>query len=213
MKIKNAYNLWAENYDNVENEIRDLDSRIVDEIINDGIIGKVSFKKIIEIGCGTGKNTDKFAKKSEKVFAIDFSPEMLKIAKAKINAENVEFMESDITKKWLFENECIDFISCNLTLEHIQDLDFIFSEVFRTLINKGKFFVCELHPFRQYSGVKANFQKENIKIEIKCFTHHLSEYWKVSRKYGFKCLKLEEWFLDKSESEIPRLISFLFEKN
>ena len=207
MKTKKAYDLWAKNYDFVDNKTRDLDSEVVDEIIN-----KVSFRKVLEIGCGTGKNTDKFASKAKKVFAVDFSPEMLKIAKAKIKADNVEFVETDITKKWSFEKESIDFISCNLTLEHVQDIDFIFSETNRTLIKNGKFFVCELHPFQQYIGKNANFQNENKTIEIKCFTHHLSEYWMVSKKYGFRCLEFDEWFLDQKESEMPRLISFLFEK-
>jgi len=37
-------------------------------------------------------------------------------------------------------------------LEHVENLNFVFSESARVLDRAGKFFICELHPFRQYLG-------------------------------------------------------------
>ena len=36
---------------------------------------------------------------------------------------------------------------------------FIFSEASRVLADAGRFFICELHPFRHYQGCQANFQR------------------------------------------------------
>ena len=40
---------------------------------------------------------------------------------------------ADITREWPIENNVIDLVTCNLILEHIENLDFIFSEANRCL--------------------------------------------------------------------------------
>lgn len=55
----------------------------------------------------------------------------------------------------------MNLVICNLVLEHIENLSFIFSEASRVLIPDGHFFVCELHSFRQHQGTQANFQFNN----------------------------------------------------
>ena len=76
----------------------------------------------------------------------------------------------------------------------------------------GKFFICELHPFKQYTGSKAKFENKNGILELEVFTHHISEYVNCAIKNGFKLLELEEWFDDEDKTAFPRLISFVFEK-
>ncbi len=48
-------------------------------------------------------------------------------------------------------------------LEHIQNLDFIFSEAVNKLISGGKYYICEIHPFKQYTGTKASYESGNNK--------------------------------------------------
>jgi ubiquinone/menaquinone biosynthesis C-methylase UbiE len=207
MSIENAYNSWAEQYDTNLNKTRDLDQKTTIKILS-----KYDFKTVLELGCGTGKNTEWLCKKANRVLAMDFSAEMLKKAQTKIISNNVQFLKADLNKKWSIENDFANLITINLTLEHINNLDFVFEQAHQKLQNNGLFFICELHPFKQYSGSKARFETENGIEKLEVFTHHISDYLIAAKTQNFKLIALNEWFDDDDTTEIPRLISFVFKK-
>jgi malonyl-CoA O-methyltransferase len=103
-------------------------------------------------------------------------------------------------------------VVCNLVLEHIENLPFIFSEACRCLVEGDRFFICELHPFRQYQGTKARFQKDQNKIEIQAFVHHISDFLAAAENKGLKLKQFREWWHEVDQGKPPRLVSFLFEK-
>lgn len=207
MNIQSAYNNWSESYDEDLNLTRDLDAHIVrNEFANS------KFDSILEVGCGTGKNTIFFSEIADKVYAIDFSEGMIKKAKEKIKSHYVYFKLADITRKWPIENNTIDLVTCNLILEHIENLDFIFSEANRCLKERGKFFINELHPFRQYDGKKATFVNDGKTTEIDAFIHHVSDFINDANKNGFKLLKLNELWHELDKNKLPRILSLLFIK-
>jgi ubiquinone/menaquinone biosynthesis C-methylase UbiE len=207
MSIQKAYNDWSETYDTDENLTRDLDQRVTRETLAD-----LHFTSILEIGCGTGKNTSFLAKIGQNVHAVDFSPGMIEKAKEKVQAENVRFSMIDITQKWIFENQSFDLIVCNLVLEHIEDLSFVFSEAARVLKEKGRFLINELHPFKQYEGRKARFYRDEETIEVDGFVHHISDFFNAARINGLTLVKLNEYWHEKDQNKPPRLVSFIFEK-
>ncbi|MFZ1517367.1 MAG: hypothetical protein WAU11_01250 [Ignavibacteriaceae bacterium] len=67
MNIRSAYNTWANNYDEDKNLTRDLDAEIVRKEFSNQ-----KFDSILEVGCGTGKNTIFFESISDHLTAIDF---------------------------------------------------------------------------------------------------------------------------------------------
>lgn len=207
MSIEKSYNSWAEYYDTNKNKTRDLDKKATIKTLS-----KYSFNIVLELGCGTGKNTIWLLEKAQKIIALDFSEEMLNKATKKIENPKVTFKKADITKTWEIENEIADLITTNLILEHIEDLDFIFKQAFSKLKPNGLFFICELHPFKQYTGTKARFETENGIEELEVYTHNISEFTSIAFKNGFKLLELNEWFDDLNEYKIPRLVSFVFQK-
>ena len=129
-----------------------------------------------------------------------------------MKAENVRFSVADLTQKWPCEDQDYDLIVCNLVLEHIEDLSFIFLEASRVLVAGGKFLVNELHPFRQYEGKKAVFQGGEGVTEIPAFVHHISDFLNAASKNGFTLLKLDERWHTEDLNKPPRIISFMFEK-
>ena len=205
MITRDAYNSWAKTYDTVINKTRDLEAEAIRSVL-----GNSTFNRILEIGCGTGKNTIWLAGRSTHLSAIDFSGEMLQIAQQKITSGNVHFQQFDITKKWMFNK--VDLITCSLVLEHIKDISFIFQQAASILDANGKFYICELHPYRQLQGSRARFEKEGNVTELEYFIHHISDYFETSKQNGFACGDLQEWFDDNDKSQPPRLISFLFRK-
>lgn len=207
MSIKIAYNNWAEQYDTNENKTRDLDKKATIKTLS-----KIEFENVLELGCGTGKNTEWLVKKAKFIIGLDFSEEMLNKAKLKIKTDMVRFQRADLTKTWEIEDNFADLITCSLTLEHIRDLDFIFNQAYQKLKTNGKFFISELHPFKQYSGNRAKYETKNGIEELEVYVHHISEYLKSAKSNAFKLIEINEWFDNQSENEIPRLISFVFTK-
>ena len=207
MSIEKAYNSWAGLYDSNDNKTRDLDKKSTIKTLS-----KYNFEKVLELGCGTGKNTEWLINKADQIIGLDFSQEMLDIAWEKIRSSKVKFIKADLNQNWGIPDGFADLITCSLTLEHIENLDHIFAQAYLKLKSKGIFFISELHPFKQYSGSKARYETTKGIEELEVYTHHISEYLDCAHNIEFKLIALNEWFDDSSENGIPRLITFLFEK-
>jgi ubiquinone/menaquinone biosynthesis C-methylase UbiE len=208
MRIQDAYTRWSTTYDSDRNLTRDLDQVATEH----ALIGR-SYQHVLEMGCGTGKNTALLTRIGRKILAVDFSSGMLEQAKAKIDSENVLFVLADLTKPWPCKTESLDLIVCNLVLEHVQDLAAIFAQASQALVEGGLFFISELHPFRQYQGTQALFRSEQETVKIPAFVHHLSDFTDSAGQNGFSLRIMKEWWHEEEDqNRVPRLVSFLFEK-
>ena len=208
MNIRSAYNTWANNYDEDKNLTRDLDAEIVRKEFSNQ-----KFDFILEVGCGTGKNTIIFESISNNLTAIDFSEGMISEAKKKVISENVSFKIRDITKDWNLEENKFDLITFNLILEHIENLTFIFEQTHKHLNSKGIVFINELHPFRQYDGKKAVYEENGEIKEIDAFIHNISDFINLANENRLRLLKLNEYWHEQDQNKLPRIISLLFIKD
>ena len=207
MKIQDAYTRWSATYDSDRNLTRDLDRRVTESTIGDR-----NYQNILELGCGTGKNTALLNRIGRKILALDFSPGMLQRAKSKITTDHVFFVRADLTKPWPARTGAFELVVCNLVLEHIEDLAPVFHQAAQSLTAGGEFFVSELHPFRQYQGTQANFRNEQETVAIEAFVHHLSDFTEVARQNGLSLKMMKEWWHEEDLNKLPRLVSFLFKK-
>jgi ubiquinone/menaquinone biosynthesis C-methylase UbiE len=205
MQIKEAYNEWASQYDSNINKTRDTEAIALHTMLEN-----ISFDNCLEIGCGTGKNTEWLITKAQKITAVDFSEEMLAKAHQKITSTKVEFVQADITQPWKLQNNYYHLVTCSLVLEHIKDLAFVFENASRCLEKDGLMYVGELHPFKQYSGSKARFESENGTAILDCYTHHISEFILAAKKYQLQIQDVQEYFAEGDE--IPRILCLLFKK-
>ena len=204
-KIIDKYNAWAHQYDYDINPTRDLDKSVTIESLSN-----IDFFKVLELGCGSGKNTEWLITKADKLVGLDFSKNMLDQARKKVKTDKVTFINTDLNENWPVDDNSFDLATINLTLEHIETLDHIFNSLFMKLTQGGKCFVCELHPKKQLSGSKARFEKNGDEIALDVFYHSELEYIESAEKAGFNLIVKKEWYDNKKT--VPRLISFLFEK-
>jgi malonyl-CoA O-methyltransferase len=205
--IQDAYTNWSLTYDDDRNRTRDLDQEVTA-----AALGGRRYAAVVEIGCGTGKNTSLLAQLAEQVTALDFSAGMLSRAREKVRAPHVTFGEADLTQPWPVAAGAADLVVCNLVLEHIEALDFIFEQATQALAPRGRFFVCELHPFRQYQGTQATFQRGEGAVLIDAYVHHISDFLGAAEASGLRTVSLQEWWHREDSGKPPRLVSFVFEK-
>ena len=208
MNTPEAYTRWSSTYDADRNLTRDLD-----QFVTRDVLAGLRYHTVLEIGCGTGKNTRLLVDVGRLVCALDLSVGMLNQARAKVESPRVLFTVADLTKPWPCKTGAFELVVCNLVLEHIADLDHNFSEASRVLAADGKFFVCELHPYRQYQGTQARFQHGEETIKIEAFVHHLSDFTEAAARHGLSLSSVKEWWHEQDKGKPPRLISFMFEKS
>ncbi|RZM26501.1 MAG: class I SAM-dependent methyltransferase [Pedobacter sp.] len=208
MNTKQAYNIWAAEYDTKDNKTRDIEALALKLSL-----ASIPFNKVLEIGCGTGKNTEWLIEKAALITAVDFSEQMLARAKDKINSNRVQFKQADITSRWNFRDGLYDLVTFSLVLEHIDNLDYVFNEVSKSLNPDGYVYIGELHPFKQYNGIKARFETEEGRQIIDSFNHNVSDFIQAGKKHGLNLVYLDEYFDDNDRSQIPRILTILLKKS
>lgn len=208
MNVKEAYQEWSNQYDTNDNKTRDLEATALRVVLSD-----LQIDKVLEFGCGTGKNTVWLEQKAKEIVAVDLTEAMIRIATEKINSPKVQFKIADINQAWDFTNEQFDVVSFSLVLEHIKDIDAVFNKLSKVSKPGTYVYIGELHPFKQYSGSKARFTNAEGEQVVTCFTHNVSDFIKAGIKYDFSIIDLAEWFDDNDQTQIPRILTLLFRKN
>lgn len=205
MSIKEAYDSWSAQYDSNVNLTRDLEASALQKTVS-----PISFNTCLEIGCGTGKNTQWLMTKAKEIVAVDLSDAMLAKAKEKINDDKVNFIQADILQDWAFATKKYELVSFSLVLEHIQNLEDIFKKVSAIIAPGGYVYIGELHPFKQYTGSKARFTTGDTEQVVTCFNHNITDFTDAAKMHGFKFIDMQEFFDDDDRSAVPRILTLLF---
>jgi ubiquinone/menaquinone biosynthesis C-methylase UbiE len=208
-EIAAAYNDWAETYDVVQNLTRDLAAEALRHVkLN------LAGRRVIEVGCGTGRNTEWIAQTGPKnILALDFSEAMLAKARSRVNDPRVRFVQHDIRTPWPIENASADVVIAMLILEHVDNMAPVFAEAARVLATGGQFFLCELHPMRQLSGGQAQFSnaKTGERQLVTAFIHDVSDYVNIGLSSGFELRQMGEWRDAEAPADSqPRILSLVF---
>jgi ubiquinone/menaquinone biosynthesis C-methylase UbiE len=212
-EIAAAYNDWAETYDRDHNRTRDLAGETLRQVeLN------LAGRRVIEVGCGTGRNTEWLARPeagSASILALDFSEEMLARARTRVNNSSVRFIQHDARTTWPIGNASADVVIAMLILEHVENLAPVFAEAARVLTAGGQFFLCELHPMRQLSGGQAQFSdaRSGERKLVTAFIHDVSDFVNTGISCGFELQQMGEWRdVDAPAHSQPRLLSLLFRR-
>lgn len=209
--VAGAYDRWAASYDDAPNATRDLDAEVVR-----GAPLRLAGRDVLELGCGTGKNTGWLAAQAGRVLALDFSEGMLAVARQRVTAPNVRFVHHDVREPWPLADGSVDVVVGNLVLEHVDDLAPVYAEAARVLRPAvGQLLLCELHPYRQMRGGQAHFTDAETgeTVHVTAFQHSASDYVNGGIDAGLVLRALGEWRDAGAGSAVaPRLISVLFER-
>lgn len=113
------------------------------------MLPKLDGKKVLDLGCGTGRFSFLFEKENPlSILGVDISEQMLNIAKNKALNRNskVKFIQYDISNLNTYNNEKFDFIFSSTTFHYIRDLNGLFNNIYNLLDEKGICIVSLMHP-------------------------------------------------------------------
>jgi demethylmenaquinone methyltransferase/2-methoxy-6-polyprenyl-1,4-benzoquinol methylase len=135
-------------------------------------------QKVLDIGCGTGALTIKAAKKGAQVKGIDVNPQMLEIARKKMEKENltknVELQEMGVAELGSEESESYDVVMSGLTFSELtqDELNYTLKEIKRILKPGGILLVAdEVRP----KSIFKRFLVALIRFPLLIFTYLLTQ--------------------------------------
>lgn len=137
-------------------------------------------KKILDIGCGTGKLTkllsakleelkqNKFDKGNFKIDAIDISKEMIQYAQQNNFCETINFNCSSIEDNFLKKNseKKYDIIFSNAVLHWLDDLNYFFCSLNKISHQKSRFFFS-IYTDGTFQELTSALKKKEINYQIK----------------------------------------------
>jgi SAM-dependent methyltransferase len=123
------------------------------------LVGDVRGKTVLDIGCGTGEELVPLIHKGAHVIGIDISPELIELAKRRVQMQCTGFPEPELMACSAYEtgleDASVDLVLSSALLHHL-DLPTVLREIRRILKPGGKFVVRE--PVR-FSRAIATLRK------------------------------------------------------
>lgn len=119
-------------------------------VINE--IKKLKYKKILDVGCGTGEILNRIADNKENYYGIDLSDKMIDIAKSKNNSINVNYLVGD-SEFLPFPDSTFDVVFCVESFHHYPNPEAVIKEFYRVLADNGTLIICDMYrkaPLRQF---------------------------------------------------------------
>ncbi|MFK9094130.1 class I SAM-dependent methyltransferase [Bacillus salipaludis] len=179
------YKCWSPVYDRFFNNGMFLKAR--KEIFKDLPLEKGS--KVLFVGVGTGADIPFFLNKGYDITAIDYSADMLKVAKEKYPDPTINFKEMD-AQRMEFSDESYDFIVASLILSVVPDPEKTLNEIVRVLKKDGSFLIFDKFVLKN----KKMTKKQKILRPIVKFlgTDIGLDFYEIYRVVENKCILIQD---------------------
>jgi len=208
-KLKEAYNHTAKNflYERTKNEGEvGFWNREVEQPLMLKLVPKnLNNLSLLDVGCGPGIHIKEYQKRGAKCTGIDFSKEMVKLAKKR--CPKSQFNIGNINKL-NFKNNSFDIVTSSLVLDHLKNLSKPLEEIHRILKKGGLFIFSVPHPIG-YMGRDPNkkevsldgnyFNKKKIYLNISGNRSDFVDYQRTFQDYvntliskGFELVEIVE---------------------
>jgi len=191
-----GYSIWAESYDDCENNpVIQAEERVIWDII-----GETRGLRVLDVGCGTGRHALALAAAGAQVTGIEPTTEMLEKAREKARARglDVHFCEGaiDTLEAGLGQFE---LVLCCLVLSHVADLAGAIEKLSLHVSAGGRLIISDMHPVNVLVGYRTSCSHGGREYVVPNFYHQPSDYYSGLRAAG---LELQR-FLEVGEE--PRL--------
>ena len=151
-------------------------------------------KRVLDLGCGSGRHTVYLTKNGFKVYGIDIAKEGINATKSLLAKEGLraDLKVGSMYTKLPYQNMFFDAVVSTQTIHHgnIQNIRNVIKEIKRVLRPKGLIFITIRKKRYSKTSYKAISSREYIKIagEEKGLNHYL--FNKVLLKEEFKDFRI-----------------------
>ena len=195
-----SYETEVEIYDSFSKS-EDKKNRILKKLLK---ISAFKNKKVLEVGCGSGKYTKLLAPLSKKYFALEISKPLIQFAKQKCRGmKNIKFFNCSAEKIPL-KDKSVDAVFASWVLTAMASdkmRDKSIKEILRVLRDNGDVWLFENHWKGEFMNLRG---KPNRKFE-RCDIYHLV------KKYGFQISEIIDTnFFFPNLYEAKRILGFMF---
>ena len=149
----------------------------------------------VDLGSGRGNDVIRLAEKvgpTGFVYGIDASDGM--VVKARNNLEKFGVSNAEIRRAALealpLEDESVDLVISNCTINHADDKDRVWAEIYRVLKPGGRFVVSDIYSIEE---VPAEFRTDPQAV-AECWAGSVTrpQYLEQLRRAGFEGIRIEE---------------------
>ena len=181
LSVESGYSLWAPCYDSDGNPLIALEGPSMTERF-----GPIFGRRVIDLGCGTGRHTRALVDAGAQVIAGDLTPAMLARARLRLTDHDVGWLRLALPGPLPFADETFALAVLGLVAEHITDLAGTLKEVARTLVPGGRCLLSSLHPDRTAEGQTARFidPETGIRRPIQTLHRSVTDYLQVAASAG-----------------------------
>ncbi len=197
-----AYDLWSEVYDTDGNFLQALDT-IEMKTLLPNFLGQIRSPKpwkIVDLGCGTGRNTLSLLRISDaNIVGLELSSKMLEVARSRVDQELEQI--DDLVEARGINLELFDMIHqphppdhatkadaiiSTLVLEHIP-VDIFFSTASQILKTDGVLLITNMHSeMGNISQAGFVHPESGEKIRPKSYAHSVENVVTAATKQGFE---------------------------
>jgi ubiquinone/menaquinone biosynthesis C-methylase UbiE len=161
------------------------------------MMGDVKGKRILDAGCGPGKEVKILSEMGAEVVGMDISKEMLKIAKK--NCEDVEanFILGNIEQTEFPDHE-LDIIISLFSILFKKNLESLLKEFHRILKKGGELYIVVPHPTRKMVVYTKNYfdsgkhWEQRGKLRVFNYYRTMEEYINSLVDAGFQIKEIRE---------------------
>ena len=207
LPVRDAYRLWAERYPaESHNALMQAEERAVRDLLPD-----VQDQTILDLACGSGRYARIAASlNARSIIGIDLSDDMLRVER---RDDDRRFVQADMRAVPL-ATACVDGVICGLAVGHVNELDWVYSEVGRVLRSGGWAVITDFHPFLVFSGKQRTFTAPDGRVyAVEHYPHLVADHVRAARDVGLAVEDVREPQLAVSGSEMPVVLALRLRKS
>src|SRR5258706_9474653 len=121
------------------------------------LVGDVNLLQVLEVACGNGYLSRRFARMGAKVTSVDASAGLIERAQAREMREplGITYHVADAASLSMLDTESFDLVVCNMALMDMADAAMAIQEVARVLRSDGRFVASLEHPCFEHGPCTA----------------------------------------------------------
>lgn len=218
LSAEEAIQAWDRNAEKMAARIGRLGDRNKAVLLTPRVLewlGEIQGLKILDAGCGEGFLSRLMAERGAQVTGIDFSQEMLKIARQRTPPElKIDYRHLNLERMNPVGESSFDRIVSLLALQDVPDYQAALGELYRVLKPGGGVYLAFTHPcftsdggwVRDEGGIKLFWKTDRYFLERPLemaldpesddnpigFHRTLSSYYRAMREAGFVIQDLDE---------------------